>query len=129
MNKLIFIAILAIVGVGGYLLLSGGKNSNEITQALPKQPVLEVATVIYENGRFTPSETKVKVGDAVRFENKSATVIRVSSDPHPIHTSFPEFESGRLEAGDSYQFTFTENKTVNYHDHLHPSVTGMIIVE
>ncbi|MBI4992021.1 MAG: cupredoxin domain-containing protein [Candidatus Harrisonbacteria bacterium] len=92
-------------------------------------PSAQRITVTYENNAFNPPEVKIKVGDTVIFDNQHSVAIRVSSDPHPIHTSFPELESDTLEPGNTYQLTFTKPGTVNYHNHLNPKAGGKIIVE
>lgn len=58
-----------------------------------------------------------------------AFAMRISLNPHPIHTSYPKLESGTIEPGASYTFTASEKTTINYHNHFNPGVGGQIIVE
>ena len=119
------IIVLAIIG---YLVvngLSGLKDS--LPEAIKEK--LGGAAVSYNNGAFNPASVKIKIGDSVKFTNNDTVAIRVSSDPHPVHTSYPKLESGVMKPGDSYVFTATEKVTIKYHNHLNPGVRGEIIIE
>jgi len=131
MNKNLLIGALALVAlVGAGLMLWGAKPAETPgTATTPIERVGQRITVSYENNSFNPEEVRVKVGDTVIFDNKGTGNIRVSSDPHPTHTSFPALESEALEPGNTYQLTLTEPGTVNYHDHLNAKAKGKIIVE
>lgn len=89
----------------------------------------KTVTVTYQNNAFSPGTAHIKVGDTIRFENKHSSAIRVSSNPHPFHTSFPAFESDRLEPNQTYSMTFAAPGTIGYHNHFNPGVQGQIIVE
>lgn len=86
-------------------------------------------TVVFQNGAFTPAVVNVKVGDTVTWVNKHISAIRVVSNPHPFHTSYPALDSDTVDPGSSYSFTFKEKVTVNYHNHFNPGVTGQVVVE
>jgi plastocyanin len=78
---------------------------------------------------FSPPIITVKAGAIVTWTNNSLSTVRVASDPHPTHTDLPGLDSGVLNSGASYSFTFTQIGQWGYHDHLSPSVTGKVIVE
>lgn len=94
-----------------------------------KEESVEDNLVTFKSGVFTPTTMRVEIGDELTFVNNGPGPMWIASDPHPVHTSFPAFESGRLEPGGAYKFTFTESGTINYHNHLGPSAKGTIIVE
>jgi plastocyanin len=53
----------------------------------------------------------------------------VASNPHPAHTDYSAFDAKKGYApGESYSYTFTETGTFPFHDHLHSSLGGTIIV-
>lgn len=85
--------------------------------------------VVYENSAFTPAVLTISVGDKVIFKNNHIAPIRLASNPHPIHTSFPEFDSDTLAPGESYEFTFGKPMTLSYHNHFNPVIGGKIIVQ
>lgn len=85
--------------------------------------------VVYANNAFAPAELKVKAGERVVFRNDHVAAVRLSSNPHPIHSSFREFDSDTLQPGETYEFVFTKSMTLEYHNHFNPGVGGKIIVE
>ena len=78
---------------------------------------------------FSPSVITVKMGDTVRWTNQEKATHKVASNPHPTHTDLPGLVSTILNLGESYSYTFDKKGTWSYHCHLHPGMTGQIIVE
>lgn len=85
--------------------------------------------VIYQNNIFSPATLNVAPGAKVTFVNRHVGPIRISSNPHPIHTSFREFDSDTLQPGESYQFIFGKTMTLEYHNHFNPGAMGKIVVK
>ncbi|MBM3309724.1 MAG: copper-binding protein [Candidatus Altiarchaeales archaeon] len=85
--------------------------------------------VVIRDFAFTPQVLTIKSGSTVTWTNEDSAPHIVASNPHPTHTDLPGFESKRLSKGESYSYTFTQTGTFGYHCHLHPSMTGQIIVE
>ena len=84
----------------------------------------------YSDNGFSPSTLTIKQGTAVSFVNNSAGSMVVESDPHPTHTSYPPMNEQDSTAPDGvYQFIFNQKGTYHFHNHLHPSHTGTIVVE
>lgn len=137
MKKILLLAIIAAAVIAAYSLLSGKENA----QAPVGEKSLGTETLTMEeesgntyavnatNAAFNPAILKIKVGDKVVFTNNDSSDIRISSGPHPTHTSYPNFESGQLAPKASYEFTATEKTTIKYHNHLNASATGQIIAE
>ncbi|MGQ9555050.1 MAG: cupredoxin domain-containing protein [Anaerolineae bacterium] len=95
-------------------------------------PIASVAenVVTYNGSGFTPAEIRIKAGDAVIFRNDSSEPVWVASNPHPVHTDYPGFDSRKtLAQGESYSFTFEKQGTFGYHNHLHPNQGGTVVVE
>lgn len=78
---------------------------------------------------FSPAQITIKVGDTVTWTNKDDAPHKVASNPHPTHTDLPGLVSDILAKGDTYSYTFEKAGTFGYHCHLHPNMTGTIIVE
>ncbi len=88
----------------------------------------EKKTVEIEDFVFSPKELTVKRGTTITWVNKGAAAHWIGSNPHPMHTLFPELASGALANGQSYSFTFQKIGTIDYHCHMHPSMRGKITV-
>jgi len=102
-------------------------SAERTTSTLPSAP--PAASIIIKNFAFNPSELTIKAGTTVTWVNQDSAPHMVASDPHPAHTDLPGLVSGTLAQGQTYSFTFDKPGTFGYHCHIHPSMTGRIIVE
>ncbi len=92
-------------------------------------PDILVAEVVYDGIKFSPQSLNIKVGDIVIFKNSGTSGLWPASDPHPVHTDYPEFDAkAAVSAGKSFQFKFLKPGSWGYHNHLNPSATGVINV-
>jgi plastocyanin len=73
-----------------------------------------------KNFAFNPSTLNIKVGTTVTWTNEDSAAHRIKSN---------KFNSGDLNEGDSFQFTFSEKGTYNYTCAIHPSMQAKIVVE
>jgi len=82
------------------------------------QPI-EVGVVI-DNLKFQPATLTIKKGTKVTWVNQDG----------PPHTaSGAAFDSGTLNNGQTFSFTFEETGTFDYICNIHPSMTAKVIVE
>jgi plastocyanin len=94
-----------------------------------KGGIVNVSTVTYADSGFSPAKITVKKGTTVSFENKSSGSVWVASDVHPTHLLLPGFDAKKgMVSGSVYQYTFAKVGTWTYHDHLHPTQVGVVIV-
>ena len=79
---------------------------------------------------FSPRELTVPVGTTVRWVNGDAMLHSVTSGESDGTVGTPDgrFDSGFLEPGDAFTFTFTEPGTYRYFCLPHPFMTGTITV-
>ncbi len=109
--------------------------------AKPHQPdaVAGVAVVTYTNDGFSPESVTIKKGEVVRFVNESSRPFWPASDPHPIHTLYPEkaasdclgstFDACKpIPSGESWEFTFNKIGEWSYHNHLSAGDIGFVVV-
>jgi plastocyanin len=130
-KTIIIILIIAAVLVGGYFLIARGyKSPAPNPNPNPNTPSGAVATdkVTIKNFAFDPPIITVKSGTTVTWTNEDAAAHQVASDPHPTHTDLPGLISDPFAQGQTYSFTFTKVGTFGYHCHIHPSMTGKVIV-
>lgn len=72
------------------------------------------------NFSFNPSSLNIKSGTTVTWMNNDNTAHTVTGNG---------FNSGQIQPGGSFQFTFNSPGTYTYHCSIHPSMTGKIIVK
>lgn len=72
---------------------------------------------------FSPGEITVSVGTTVTWTNDEAGI------PHTVSSDDGVWDSGSLEPGDTFSFTFDEAGAFAYHCNIHPSMQGTIVVE
>lgn len=94
--------------------------------------------IVEMSSGFSPQTLTIQAGQSVIFKNIDTRAIWPASDPHPVHSDYPEpggcisstFDACKgIEPGKSWEFTFTEKGTWTYHDHLGPGMKGTIVVE
>lgn len=104
----------------------------------------ETVTVTYTDSGYSPSGVTISAGDTINFVNNSSGGMWTASAIHPTHTVYPgsgiakcsTAQEGEIfdacegtNGGDSWSFTFNEQGSWNYHNHLQVNHTGAIIVE
>lgn len=96
------------------------------------EPPKEHIILIDETG-YRDKNPIIKTGDTITFINQDNKLHWPGADPHPTHSSYPDFDSlGGISNGQSYSFTFYEPGLYFYHDHLFPfelGTVGVITVE
>ena len=108
MNRnFIFLGVLLVLGV---VAVSGCTSKQS-----------ENNTVNIQNSAYIPVTLNVKVGTTVMWINK---------DPHPqdVVSDSGLFNSGNLNNGQSYNYTFNQTGSYPYHSSIHPSMNGTIVV-
>ncbi|MBI3631121.1 MAG: hypothetical protein HY221_02180 [Candidatus Sungbacteria bacterium] len=132
-----------VAGQGGYgrapsSYYPGYQNRSGAPESVRQlQKTGEEYTVTYTDAGFSPATIAITHGAKVVFKNAASDSMRVSSNPHPIHTGYPTtggcigstFDSCRvIWPGESWPFTFDKVGTWGYHNHLNPSEEGTVVV-
>jgi plastocyanin len=99
---------------GGSATTAGGGSA---TTAGGGEERVEIADLA-----FNPDTLTVPLGSTVTWENTDSLAHTSNSDDEV-------WESGTLDSGDEYSFTFDEAGTFTYFCEIHPSMTGSIVVE
>ena len=71
---------------------------------------------------FSPASLTIAVGDTVTWRN-------ADDRPHTVTSSDGTFDSGNLDEGQGFSFTFTEPGTYAYLCEYHPEMQATIVVE
>lgn len=120
-RRLIPLALLALLLLGACTDDGIGGTTTSDPSSVPTDPV--ETRVAINNFDFTPGELLVRAGTTVEWQN------RAEGTPHTTTSGDGTWDSGRLGAGGSFSFTFTEPGTYDYVCTIHPSMTGTVIVE
>lgn len=140
MSKKLLAGIVAIVVVAlgaTALVLSKQTNDEASVTSEAATPVAtpsgsaaptagEVAVRLTSAG-FEPKQITVKVGQTVAFTTDIKA--RISSDPHPVHTSNQELNLPATQAGETVRITPTKVGTFGIHNHLDESQTMTMVVQ
>lgn len=90
----------------------------------------EAAVITYTDAGFEPETLVVARGTTVRFENESSGTMWVASDVHPTHEILPAFDQlAAVATGADYEFTFNQEGTWNFHNHVSANHTGTVVVQ
>lgn len=131
MRKLLIAAAVLVLAGAGYYWYS--------TQEA-QRPAGEVAVEIsYTENGYEPAEVTIQKGQAVKWTNDSQVEMWPASAVHPTHSIYPQKSDSdclgssfdacrRMSPGESYEFTFYEQGTWKFHDHVRPSKTGVVHV-
>ena len=120
-----FVNLAACGGGGGGTPTTPGPGSGS--------PGPSGATITIANGRVTPGEVTINVGQSVTFTNNDGRVRNISSDPHPVHTDCPAINAvGNMNNGQTkLTNALTTARTCSFHDHDDPdngNMKGRIII-
>jgi plastocyanin len=129
-NKLITIAIIAIVFVGTLLFVKDISiaPSKETQTKTPASTFPTAVDIVYHGYGFSPDDTAVAPGASVKIINESSHELHFASDPHPANSANPEMNIGVIASGESKMFTITQVGAWGYHNHLSPLKRGRIAV-
>jgi len=80
------------------------------------------AQVSLANIAISPTSVTIKVGDTVTWTNNDAFA-------HHLVGDNGEFDSGNMDGGATFSFTFKTAGTIAYHCSIHPEMKGTIVVQ
>ncbi len=124
------IFVIGFLGVVFFLSLSGagflvrGASSLAVDEGVPK-----VHAVVLTHSGFSPEKIEIHEGDTVIFSSEKKTEFWPASDPHPTHTGYSSFDPERpLLSEETWSIRFDTLGVWRYHDHLSPSLRGVVTV-
>jgi plastocyanin len=111
---------LGVVGIAGVLAIAVFVGVRLTSAAASTPPI--VVKMIDMPATYEPARITIKVGDTVEWKNVGNSVHHASNDPstavNPAEVSNPPgakpFDSGFLQPGQSYTYTFTVPGTYKY---------------
>jgi plastocyanin len=136
MRKAIFAAVIFGLIVANAVMLFGGATSGQNTD-YNMAPMTETTVngttgntprsqagdnVVIQNFAFSPATITVSRGATVTWTNDDTT-------PHTVTTDTSGGpDSGQIQPGQTFSFTFNTTGTFRYHCSIHPQMTGTVVV-
>lgn len=99
-----------------------GAIASVLTLAAPAPTRAAEHTVQITDSTFSPATLTIEVGDTVTWRN-------ADDRPHTATSNDGAFDSGNLDEGVGFSFTFTEPGTFTYRCDYHPEMQATIVVE
>jgi len=86
--------------------------------------------ILYGQSGFSPEVLRIHQGESITFKNDGPLPLWVASNPHPLHTGYTGFDVKRsLTKGEIFTFKFDRMGSFGFHNHVHTSHRGTIVVE
>ncbi len=101
--------------------VSSPDTAQQEGQGTVAAPTQNVWTVSIGDFFFDPADAAIGAGDAIVFVNEGVEAHTVTSDDG-------QFDSGRLEPGESVTVSFEGLGTLTYHCQIHPEMIGSVTV-
>ena len=99
-------------------------EETEGNEASEESAVMTGAAAVDISGfAFNPQTVEIAVGDTVTWTNNDSAAHTATQQP-----SGSGFQSGTLQPGDSFSFTFDTAGTYDYYCEFHSGMTGQVIV-
>lgn len=118
-KKIVFVLVFFALSLGTVV----------VYQHLNKSRTAKDFEIVYTNDGFVPQDIVITKKDRVIFKNNSDRPFWPASDPHPLHSIYPQFDPKRpIESGESWAFIFPKTGEWKFHDHLFPVNRGIVNV-
>lgn len=119
----VLMAILTAVAGVGLWQADAATTPVAATQSTTQDSSTNSIKVAIKNYAFSPGSLTVHVGDTVTWTNDDTA-------PHTVTTSSgpKSFDSGELQKGQSWSYTFTTPGTYQYYCAVHPDMTASVTV-
>ena len=133
------IGLVVISGDENALFSSGEEGLAAAAEGEPEAPPEDPNTVVIPAGAwepanaanaYSPNELTVAVGTTVVWRNDDTLFHTVTSGTSTDSSGSPDgiFDSGNIEAGQSWEHTFNDEGTFDYHCTPHPWMRGTVEV-
>lgn len=119
MKTIVIILVVALASFVGYnLFIKQAKIQQNANMGGTTS--IDNTVVTMKNFSFSPAVLKIQSGAEVTFKNDDNT-------PHTVTSE--SFDSGTINEGDVYRYTFDIKGTFDYHCSIDQTMKGQIVVE
>ena len=124
MKKTLFIGLLVIaVLISGCTTTTTTRPAPDLTPQAPGTTTPSSVSVVIKNFAFTPDIVEISKGTTVTWTNDDGVRHTVTSVPQGT------FDSGPIDPGKTYSYTFNQAGTFEYSCTIHPSIPhGNVVV-
>jgi len=93
-----------------------------------KNVTVQIASDTKQQGQYLPyyAETTIGINNKVIWTNTDSVAHTVTSDNSYSNPYSGKFDSGIIEAGQSYQYVFPDSGSYPYHCQIHPLMNGIV---
>lgn len=124
-TKLKLLVVGSLVIIISFFMLALCKDLPFVRKYLPSKTYVITLT----QNKFVPNYLTIERYDYVRFVNQESRSFWPASNLHPSHKLYSEFDpKGPISAGKTWTFRFDKAGIHEFHDHLAPDITGVIVV-
>lgn len=124
------ILVITVTALILWYFIEGSDVSNTAQRTRHEAQIINAHghVVFMLDGSFYPNTLVIRVGDLVQWENMGPEPITIVSDA--IQARYlPTVISSYLDENERFSLSFSLPGEWHYHDGLHPSRTGRIIIE
>ena len=120
MRRLYYLVALSILALLVFVPVAGAWQNQQQGAAMGNSTP-NAWSVSIEDFYFEPSEAAIQPGDTVTWTNEG-------NHPHTVTADDGSFDSGPLQPGESFSYTFQNPGVVPYYCSIHPFMTGSVSV-
>jgi plastocyanin len=123
----LLIALSAIL----WLAIALAFNKNGFKQAKTvNSDTPQLAQVTITPAGFSPATVSVRRNTVVQWKSTDGKATHIiAANPYPSDNSLLTLKSPQIGMGATYRYKFDKSGTYAYHDDLHPTVNGKVVVE
>jgi plastocyanin len=126
----VFIGFLILLVAAAAVMFIDNHDNNADTSTTTPAKHSEVFAEVRISGKgFEPAELTVKRGTKVVWVNNGSTLRQIASNPYPSGSGSGPLKSEILNKGQAYTYTANKTGTFGYHDQLHPTINGTLVVK
>lgn len=124
--KVIILLLLPVIAIFASGCIEEQNSANpKLNQTVSEN---KTNTIIIKDFDYDPSTLKIKAEVVIIWMNEGSYAHTVTAKGHTSKTK-GVFDSGALNKGQSFSYTFKEAGTFEYYCTIHPSMKGKIEVE
>jgi plastocyanin len=130
-NMFLVYGVALLIGITAMIQIGSVGIGYAQAQSGPTEVAIAAGSADPSNAEFyVPPEVQVSSNSTVKWTNEDNTIHTVTqgNPAEASASSEPQFDSGFMQVGGTFEYTFAEAGTVDYYCTLHPWMTGKVTV-